>query len=43
MFIDDTLGNVQAAEKFGIRSHHFVSVISLNEYLQLVGLGTDAA
>ena len=43
IFIDDTLKNVQAAEKLGIRSHHFVSAAGLNEYLRSVGLGAIAS
>jgi putative hydrolase of the HAD superfamily len=43
IFIDDTLKNVQAAEKLGIRSHHFVSAAALHEYLRSVGLGANVA
>jgi len=43
LFIDDTLGNVQAAEQLGIRSHHFACFASLSEFIKSVGLGTNAA
>lgn len=38
VFIDDTLENVHAAEKLGIRSHHFVCVEEMGEFIQSVGL-----
>jgi putative hydrolase of the HAD superfamily len=42
-FVDDTPSNVAAASALGIRAHHFTSVDSLREFVQSLGLPSDAA
>lgn len=43
VFVDDKPSNVAAASALGIRAHHFTSVGSMREFLQSLGLPSNAA
>jgi putative hydrolase of the HAD superfamily len=41
-FVDDTPSNVAAASALGIRAHHFTSAAGLRDFMQSIGLPSNA-